>query len=256
MLWTKFNKFYSPYFINSDLTVTPIAYATVAQANSCEFLSEFDWSAVENLPLKELFLQLVKNIPFGTVFLTPGPKADILHRFFQKMFAYLGRNDIKFLETDGNMTPEFVKFSSEKYFCHNSWLCHCLYKMHQLVNQNTTVGMLGPFPTLSKIETHWVVSEQYYTIPCYLFGQDYPELTIPNLTLPLLKAFIAEVNLAEFKFNEFGSGVLAWLLLKKFGLDSNIFDNTFFDIDAYHRYELLINRNWADPTYYPVQNFQ
>lgn len=258
MIVDNFSKFYCPYFLNQDFTVTAVKHATVEQAQSCEFLSEFNWNYVNDLPLQQLLDEHINAIPKGTVFVTAESKVDIFYRAFEKIFIHFGRTDIKFIEYDGNITADFVKLSSNKYFCHGQGFCHVLFKMKELSDQGLVVGSLGPFFNLKNIEDRWIVQEHYSITPYYLFHLERKQQVIPSLAYPLLRSYIKELKMHGLMKNQkhFGPRNFVWMLLHSLKIDSTgIFDNFLFDSNPWNNYPDLINRYWANPAYHPLENF-
>jgi hypothetical protein len=257
MLTNEFNKFYQPYFINQDLTVTPVKDATVAQAANCEFLTEFDWSRIDDVPLVNLVKSHIEALPMGTTFISAGADADLIHRYFEIIFKHFGRGDIQFVLPDKDITEEFVELSAQRYFCSHPFQSHCLYTMKKLVDSGVTTGIMGPFISAFKPLDHWTPTENYNAIPFYRFAQDYPELIVPNFSMPFARAFFKDLQLPNCRIqrtDQVGSGLLVLTLLQQLGLGSTI-DFTITDGDDWNWYPNLLNRNWQNPVYYKLQHF-
>ena len=255
MIGQKFKKFYHPYFVNTDLSVTPVRAATFEQASHCELLSEFNWEHVDDLPLVELVKKHILELPPNLTFITAGPENDIIDRHFRDIFLKY-RNDIQFIKPDRDITEEFVLTSAEKYFCHHPFSSHVLYTMKRLVSEGKPCGSLGRFIQAKKILNNWIVKEEYLTVPTYLFSLEHSDLVVPDFTLPFTRAFIKNLRLPNCRFDTHFCGVTLLLSLLT-GIERDIFLKSahFVEGDDWNWYSQLVNRNWQDPSYYQLDKF-
>ena len=252
MLFKDFKNFYQPYFYDQTLDVIPVTSATIEQANSCEFISEFDHSQVSDLPLKELVEKHIIELPKGFTFISAGQDADPTDKYLRPIISKL-RPDIKYIKPDREIDLDFVEKSASKYFSNHPFLTHTLATVERLIKEDIPCGRFGPFIRGSKILDKWLIQEIYDTIPMYMIGNQYADMVVPNFVLPFSRAFIKNINLPEcrYKTNQIGPVVLMMALLD----DVSIATQPLTDGDDWNWYPQLVNRNWQRPTYYQLEGF-
>jgi hypothetical protein len=252
MLSRDFKKFYRPYFYDTNLTITPVEHATLDQARTCEFLSMFDHSQVSELPLHELVIKHILDLPKGFTFISAGPDADPMDRGFRQLISTV-RNDISYITPDREITAEWVEISATKYFSTHPFLTHTLKTMDRLVTAGIPCGRFGPFIRGSKLLGQWTVQEVYDTIPLYLYGLEHENLVVPNFVLPFSRALVKHIQLPNCIFNTSQIGPV--ILMMALTGDSTFAKSFITDGEDWNWYPNLINRNWQRPSYHSLERF-
>lgn len=220
---SNYSQFLKAWHYSSTMELVPLQQVSKEMAASTGFTVEFDFDIVPDLSLVELTATLLKQLPTDFVFVNSrfGLLSQAVSNFCQK----IGREDITFIENDGDIDAAWWEEAKSKYFISDPYMLHELSTVARLCREGRVCGRLGAFVGFHdvsvslKTSTHfhgadpnWQIIFPYNELSPIRVYEDYRNQFIaPNFLLLLLRAF-----LKEFKFNTM-SHVYRMLTVNKFG---------------------------------------
>lgn len=195
-----FKKFYNAKFYDQHMNPIEITDASLEVAATSEFMAEYDFSQVPDLPFRDLVNQLILDLPEGFTFIKTNP--SILNVALETSCNRL-RSDIKFIEPYGDIDSEWYEWALPALLLNNSQSVHELYTAWKLTKDDVPCGLVGPsiglndFGVMTKTtsgfnatEPNWQIVNTYKIISARLLAEYCTELVHPNFTLLLTKAFL------------------------------------------------------------------
>jgi hypothetical protein len=262
-----FNKFYTAWFYDSEMNLIPVSSINKDLATTAGFTVKFNFEDVPDLPLIELAINLLQQLPQNFVFVRPGMRlvSDTLEALCQQ----IGRSDIQFVTPDADIDAVWFEQAKEKYFCNSQFTLHELYTVHRLASEGCNSGLVGAFPsfvdygtvtktptTFYAAEPKWQMLLPYSDIPAALMYNNCEKFLVPNFCLLLLKAFLRQVNLKQstallrsITVNRFGPMTLAISLMPNKSHDLELISHSL----NYPFYKGLIAREYAN-TLQPMES--
>jgi hypothetical protein len=244
MLAYEFQNFYFPYFLRKDLSIITALDADLDDCENNLYVSRFDFSMVEDLPLQKLVKNHINRCPKNTVFVTSGIDSDIVDFSLRSLFSKY-RPDIEFVKPYHAITEDWIELAAYKYMCTTPWEAHVLYTVDSLLKTGKVAGSLGPFIEIQQPTGRIVVQDFYETVPLYLYGLENPRKVIPNFSLPLSRAYVKEAILDKSHIKSLSECISA-----KKPAEPLLFDKS---NGVWHK--KLINRNWQSPSLHDLKEF-
>jgi hypothetical protein len=235
MLLDKFPRDY-PNFLKawhyrSNMELVPVEQVSKDMATTTGFTVAFDFSSVPDLPLIELAATLIKQLPENFVFIKS--RYGLITESVKNFCQQVGRNDISFVEIDGDIDASWWEHAKETYFINDPVTLHEMSTAARLCQEGRLCGRIGHFigfhdaATALKTSTafhgatpNWQIVFPYNELPVLKQSKDLRENFIaPNFLLLLLKAFLKEIKLDTmahvyrmFTVNKFGPVGIAMML--------------------------------------------
>lgn len=226
-----YSKFLSAWHYRSNMELVPLHDVAKDMATTTGFTVAFDFSEVPELPLIELAAVLIKQLPENFVFVNSryAMVTDAVKNFCQQV----GRNDIEFVEMDGDIDAEWWEMAQQKYFVNDPYTLHEMATIDRLCRAGQVCGRLGHFVGFHDVATalktstafhgaapNWQIVFPYNELPLIRQFHDLQEHFIaPSFLLLLLKAFLKEIKLDTmahvyrmFTVNKFGPVGISLLL--------------------------------------------
>jgi hypothetical protein len=255
-----FNKFYTAWFYDNEMNLVPVANINQELATTAGFTVKFNFEDVPNLPVVELAIKLLQDLPQNFVFVRPPMRlvSDSLEALCQQ----IGRSDIQFVTPDADVDADWFELAKQKYFCNSQFTIHELYTVERLSRQGIKSGLVGIFPsfydhgtvvkspsTFYAAEPNWQMAVPYSDIPASLMYNDCENFLVPNFCLLLVGAFAKLVNTAQnstllraLTVNRFGPMTLAIALMPNKSHDLELIGHTM----NYPFYKGLIAREYSN----------
>lgn len=255
-----FNKFYTAWFYDSEMNLVPVANINQELATTAGFTVKFNFEDVPNLPVVELAIKLLQDLPQNFVFVRPGMR--LTGDSLEALCNQIGRSDIKFITPDAEIDSDWFEMAQNRYFCNSQFTVHELYTVERLSREGIKSGLVGVFPSFSDLSTvvkspskfyaadpNWQMTVPYSDIPASLMYNDCENFLVPNFCLLLVGAFVKQFNLTQ------NTGILRALTINRFGpmtLAIALMPNKSHDLELvghtlnYPFYKGLIAREYAN----------
>ena len=228
---SNYSQFLKAWHYRSNMELVPLQQVSREMASTTGFTVAFDFNLIPDLPLIELAATLLKQLPENFVFVNS--RYGMLTRAVQNFCQKIGREDITFIDNDGDIDPGWWEEAKAKYFINDPYMLHELSTAARLCREGRPCGRLGSFigfhdvsvslKTSTKFhgaEPNWQIVFPYNELPAIRVHEDYQDKFIaPSFLMLLLRAFLKEIRLDSmshvyrmFTLNKFGPVGMALLL--------------------------------------------